>query len=472
MDIPRFLKSCYLFMGLVSGAVTLLADRPPNLVVILADDLGYADVGFNGCRDIPTPHIDSIASQGVRFSSAYVTYAVCGPSRAGLMSGRYPQRFGYERNPQYRPTDPNMGLPLEEETLATVLGKAGYTSGIVGKWHLGAHPDLHPLNRGFNFFYGHLGGGHRYFPEEITIRDSYSVQNEAASYRTWILRDLEPVKPDKYLTDAFSDAAVEFIETNHERPFFLYLSYNAPHTPLQATQEYLDRFPGIKNEKRRTYAAMVSAMDDGIGRVLEALKQHGLDENTLVFFLSDNGGPTDHNASLNNPLRGKKGDVWEGGWRVPFALRWTGHLPAGKSFANPVSSLDIFATITDLAKAPLAPERPLDGVNLIPFLVESGTGIPHAAVYLRKFDQGAYAVRKGDYKLVIPGPDKPPLLFNLDLDIRERNNLITAGADIAAEIEQLRTEWDAQLVEPRFLGLTQTEAWQKRKNQKGDDGDQ
>jgi len=218
-----------------------LADRP-NLIVIMADDLGYADVGFNGCQDIPTPHIDSIAAGGIKFTSGYVSYSVCGPSRAGFITGRYQQRFGFERNPQYRPADSNMGLPLSEETLATVLKKVGYTSGIVGKWHLGAHPKLHPLKRGFDFFYGHLGGGHRYFPDELTIKNSYGDIEEPGSYKTWILRNHKPVEPTKYLTDEFSYAAVEFVEAHKNKPFFLFLAYNAPHTPLQATEEYLARF--------------------------------------------------------------------------------------------------------------------------------------------------------------------------------------------------------------------------------------
>lgn len=445
----------------ISG-LFLQAEQPPNLVLIIVDDLGYADVGFNGCTDIPTPHIDSIAEQGVRFTSGYVTYAVCGPSRAGLMTGRYPQRFGFERNPQYRPGDPNMGLPLSEETLAAVLKKAGYTSGVVGKWHLGAHPTLHPLRRGFDFFYGHLGGGHRYFPEELHIRDSYAAKDEPESYRTWILRNDEPVEPNQYLTDDFSDAAVEFVEANKDQPFFLYLAYNAPHAPLQATEKYLARFPDIQDRKRRTYAAMVSAVDDGVGRVLDKLEELGLDDNTLVFFLSDNGGPS-KNGSSNGPLRGYKGDAWEGGWRVPFALRWTDHVPAGVSYDPVVSSLDIFATIVSLAEAPINPQRPLDGVNLIPYLDNRKTTVPHKAIYLRKFDQKAYAVRMGDFKLVMPaGQNQQPVLFNLAKDIAESRNIFSDYRKTVEEIERLRFEWDAQLIEPRFLGLIHTDSWQRQ----------
>ena len=453
----------FLFLSgsLALCSLSLQAGEAPNLVVIMTDDQGYADVGFNGCKDIPTPNIDKIAGEGIRFTNGYVTYSVCGPSRAGFITGRYQQRFGFERNPQYQPGDPNMGVPLSEETIADVVKKAGYKSGIVGKWHLGAHPDLHPLSRGFDFFYGHLGGGHNYFPEMLTIKDSYAADDEPDSYRTWILRNHEPVEPRKYLTDEFSDAAVEFIESNKDGPFFLFLSYNAPHTPMQATEEYLARFPDIQDKTRRTYAAMVSAVDDGVGRVLGKLEELGLDENTLLFFLSDNGG-SPKNASVNTPLRGHKSDVWEGGYRVPFALQWKGKLPAGIDYDNPVSSLDILATIAGLANVAVAPERPLDGVNLVPYLTGEKEGAPHDLILLRKWDQKRYAVRKGDYKLIIPGEDKKPLLFNLAKDIGEENNILSSNKKIAAELEAIRLEWDSELMEPRFLGLIHTDTWKER----------
>jgi len=429
----------------------------PNIIVIMADDLGYADAGFNGGKQFATPHIDSIAENGVRCSSAYASYSVCGPSRAGFITGRYQDRFGFCRNPQYRPDDPAMGLPLDERTMAEVLKKAGYTSGIIGKWHLGAHISNHPLNRGFDFFFGHLGGGHHYFQELLTIQDSYGIADEEESYKTWILRDHEPVQITKYLTDEFSDEAVKFIERNSDRPFFLFLSYNAPHTPMEAPDAYLERFADIKNEKRRTYAAMVTVMDEGIGRVLGKLEELQVDDNTVVFFLSDNGGPTGANASDNSPLRGEKSSVYEGGFRVPFAVRWPAVLPAGATFDRPVSSLDIFATAAALAKAPLNPERPLDGVNLIPFLTGEDREPPHQTIYLRKYDQQWYAVRHGDYKLVIPKEDGTPELYHLTEDIGEVTDLFAAAPEKAEEIEKLRQAWVEELMEPRFLGLIHTE---------------
>lgn len=447
------LPLCLGFLGSEGGRAATPAR--PNLIVILTDDQGYGDVGFNGCKDIPTPNIDSIARHGVHFTNGYVSYPVCSPSRAGLLTGRYEQRFGHERNPPFEPGNRQSGLPLSETTLADTLGKVGYRSGIIGKWHLGAHPDLHPLRRGFTEFYGMLGGGHRYLPEELTIKEPREAKNEADSYRLWIVRDQEPVRTTQYLTDEFSDEAVRFIARHKAEPFFLYLAYNAPHSPLQATEKYLSRFAGIADPKRRTYAAMVSAVDDGVGRVLAELRRQGIEENTLVFFLSDNGGPSADNASSNAPLRGNKSDPWEGGIRVPFAAQWPGHLPKGIKYDQPVLSLDIFATITAAAGALANPARPLDGVDLLPYVTGARSGAPHEAIYLRKFDQGAFAVRRGDYKLVIPRHGAPAQLFNLAHDIRESRNLAANESSLVAALETLRAAWNAQLVPPAFAGLVE-----------------
>jgi len=438
----------------------------PNLIVIMVDDLGYADVGFNGCKDIPTPNIDTIASNGIRFSSGYVTYSVCSPSRAGFITGRYPQRFGYERNAQYKPDDPNMGLPLDQETIADSLGKVGYKSMVIGKWHLGAHPTLHPLKRGFDEFYGHLGGGHRYMPEDLTIKDSYKAKGENESYRTWILRNNEPVKPTKYLTDEFSDEAVSFVKRHKDENFFLFLSYNAPHTPLQATEKYLSRFDHIKDEKRKIYAAMVSAVDDGVGRVLDTLDELKLTDNTIVFFLSDNGGPEHANASDNGVLRGGKGDAWEGGYRVPFAVQWKGKLSAGVKYDKPISSLDIMATITELSGAPVNAANPLDGVNLMPYLTGKKSKAPHDTIYLRKFDNKKYTVRSGDYKLLIPFENAKGQLYNLDTDIGEQNNIAAQHPKKLQHLEDLRVKWDSELIEPRFKGLIHLPHWKEKTKKK------
>ena len=438
---------------------------PPNLIVIMADDLGYADVGFFGKSDIPTPNIDRIAKGGVIFTDAYVTFAVCGPSRAGFITGRYPQRFGFERNPAWKPADPTVGLPLEEKTIAEVLRPAGYKTGIIGKWHLGAHEKLHPLSRGFDEFFGHLGGGLRYFPEELKIQQTRDAKNEPESYQTWVSRGREPVATHKYLTDEFSDEAVKFVKRHKDGPFFLYLAYNAPHGPLQAPEEDIAKFQHVPDEKRRIYSAMVSVMDRGIGDVLDELDRLGLTENTLIFFLSDNGGPTSSNGSRNTPLRGAKSDPFEGGFRVPMAARWPRVLPAGIKFSGPVSALDIMATIAEVNHLKEDPERPLDGVNLIPYLLGENSGSPHERIYLRAFDSKMFAMREGHFKIVRPkqpkddGKEAPLLLFNLADDLSEKTNLADADPERLKSLEQNYQKWNAQLIEPIFPGLSMKE-WQ------------
>src|SRR5690554_310303 len=308
----------------------------------MTDDMGYADVGFNGCIDIPTPAIDRIAHEGVRFTQGYVSYPVSGPSRAGFLTGRYQDRFGFTTNPSIDPNNPKAGLPLEEETMAQVLRKAGYKNGIIGKWHMGTHPVFHQLERGFDYFYGFLYGGHSYFPEDLTLTDLSEVTKKWEWYHTKIIENRTTVETDEYLTDEFSHAAVKFIkeQVENDQHFMLFLAYNAPHTPLQATDKYLSRFSHITDKKRRTYAAMVSAVDDGVARILSVLEEGGIQNNTIVVFLSDNGGAA-NNGSDNGPLRGHKSHLFEGGIRVPFAMKWESVIPAGETYENPVISLDI-----------------------------------------------------------------------------------------------------------------------------------
>lgn len=426
----------------------------PNIIVIMVDDLGYNDVSFNGSTEIPTPNIDRIANEGMKCTNAYVTYSVCGPSRAGFMTGRYPQRFGFERNPIYEPDEIAPGLPLSESTIAETLPPE-YNTGVIGKWHLGAHINNHPLNRGFDEFFGHLGGGHRYFPNELTIQDSYSVHNENDSYITWIMRDHTPVNPvdtPKYLTEEFSDEAVSFIQ-NHAadtNPFFLFLSYNAPHGPLQATQEYLDRFPALSGD-RKTYAAMVSAVDDGVGLILDQLVTSGIDSNTIIFFLSDNGGKTQY--ANNAPLRGGKSSIYEGGYRVPFAIRYNGTITPG-IYNKQVSALDIYATAIALAGTTQNPAKPLDGVNLIPYLTNANTQEPQSEIYLRKFDQQRYAVTKDGYKLVSYFHTGIHELYDLNNDIGETTDLFDAKPEIVDELAYIREAWTSQLINPVFQGIT------------------
>ncbi len=407
----------------------------PNIIVIVADDLGYADVGFQGCKDIPTPNIDSLAKNGVRCTNGYVSCPVCSPTRAGLMTGRYQQRFGHEFNPG-APAQMSVkfGLPLDQVTLPQRLKESGYITGMVGKWHLGMDPQFHPLKRGFNSYFGFLHGAHSYIDPLGDKKDP-------------IQRDREPVDEKEYLTDALTREAAAFVDAHHKEkePFFLYLTFNAVHSPLQARQKYLERFSAISDQKRRTYAAMLSAMDDGIGAVLGKLREGGIEENTLIFFISDNGGPPQSNSSRNDPLRGTKAQVWEGGIRVPYVLQWKGVLPAGKRFDEPVISLDIFPTAVAAAGGTVPDDRPMDGVNLLPYLSGKKSGAPHEALFWR-FGQQA-AVRGGNWKLVKIGSD-PPQLFDLAADISEEKDLAAEKPDKVKQLNNTFDKWNSQLVDP------------------------
>lgn len=440
-------------------------NNKPNIIVIMTDDMGYADVGFNGCKDIPTPNIDRIANEGIRFDEGYVSFPVCGPSRAGFLTGRYQDRFGFTTNPSIDPNNPIAGLPIEEETMAQVLKKANYNNAIIGKWHMGTNAVFHPLERGFDYFYGFLSGGHHYFPEKLTLNNLSEVKKKWQWYSTKIIENRAPVEIKEYLTDALSNAAVNFIDkqVKDDQQFMLYLAYNAPHTPLQATEKYLSRFPNIKDKKRKTYAAMVSAVDDGVGRVLDALKEQALDEDTIIVFLSDNGGAR-NNGSDNGPLRGLKGDLFEGGVRVPFAIRWKGVIPEGNSYKNPVSSLDIMATIVAQTNVKINPERPLDGVDLIPFLTGKNNGAPHEYLFWRKWEQNAMAIRHGNYKLVAnkKQDQEPPELFDLSTDISESKNLKSEKLKISKDLQKEWNNWNKELKERVFPALGEDNWWGKK----------
>lgn len=400
----------------------------PNIVIIVSDDQGYGDVGFHGCKDIPTPNLDSLAKSGVRFTDGYVSCPVCSPTRAGLMTGRYQQRFGHEMNPGGRPEH---GLPLSQITLANLLKSAGYATGIVGKWHLGMTPEHHPQKRGFDEFFGFLSGAHSYLDPLLGTPNA-------------IMRGTQPVDEKEYLTDAFTREAVSFIERHRKHPFFLYLPYNAVHTPLHATEKYLSRFKEIPDERRRTYAAMLSAMDDGIGAVLKKLRDSGLEKDTLIFFFSDNGGPP-ANGSSNGSLRAYKGTVYEGGIRVPFLLRWPEKIPAGVVCHKPVISLDVLPTALAAAGGRLPTDRPMDGVNLLPYTAGEKSDVPHELLFWRMRQNKA--VRKGNWKLVIVG-ETPPQLFDLSKDIGETNDLAADKPDVVKELSGALAKWESQMVPP------------------------
>jgi len=448
--LKKIVISCLVGFSALSSFVSHAAEKP-NFIVILTDDQGYADVGFNGSDDIITPNIDRIASEGTKFTNGYVSYAVCGPSRAGLLTGRYQGRFGFGRNPIIDPTDEISGMPLEEQMISEVLKPVGYTSSIIGKWHMGTHEKFRPNKRGFDHFYGFLSGGHKYFPKDLTIDTIENAKEDWSWYKTKIMENNKRVEIDEYLTDEFSNEAVNFIEREQDKPFFLYLAYNAPHTPLQASKEYLDRNTHIKDMERRTYAAMVTAVDDGVGRILAKLDELGIDDKTMVIFLSDNGGAR-NKGSNNGELRGFKGGYFEGGIHVPFAVRWPGKVPAGQVYQNPVSSLDILGTFAGITQAPIAKERPLDGVNLMPFITGIDKGIPHDVLFWRAFDQGTLATRRGNSK-AINSDREGNHLFNLAKDLSENNNLLSDNKEKYQQHMQEMKTWEAELIDPIFRPL-------------------
>ncbi|MBL6766117.1 MAG: sulfatase [Verrucomicrobiae bacterium] len=458
-----------------------VAAKPlPNIVVLLADDLGYGELGCQGNPEIPTPHIDSLAADGVRFTQGYVTAAFCAASRAGLLTGRYQTRFGFEFNPiGARNEEPDAGLPTSEKTLADLLVDSGYVTALVGKWHLGGTARYNPIRRGFDEFFGFLHEGHYFVPppyREATTwlrrkvlpgggegrwtsadgRLIYSshMGNTEPDYDADnpIYRAGQPVEEREYLTDAFTREAVDFIDRNHDKPFYLHLAYNAVHSPMQGAARYMSKFSHIKDIQRRIFAAMLANLDDSVGTVLNQLRKHGIEENTLIFFLSDNGGPTRELTSSNLPLRDGKGSVYEGGLRVPFIARWKGRLPAGKTYDHPVSSLDIFGTATALAGARLDQHKTYDGVDLMPHLTGKKSGRPHEQLFWRIGKRAA--VRIGDWKLLrnpSRGQGEQWQLYNLSKDLSESADLASSEP---ARVAEMRRAWEtinSEMVEPAWL---------------------
>jgi arylsulfatase B len=425
-----------------AGAESRTARRP-NLVLIVADDLGYAELG----GDIPTPHLDRLAASGVRCTAGYVTASLCSPSRAALLTGRYQQRFGHEINPVEETNDrPEVGLPPSERTLADHLRGAGYATGLVGKWHLGNHPPYFPRRRGFDEFFGFLREGHYYLPPPFDGPPHHFRPREPDYNRlNPLLRNEAEIDEPRYLTDAFGQEAAGFIDRHSGRPFFLYLAFNAPHSPMQASPTAYARFAHVADPHRRVFAAMVASLDDAVGRVLEALRRNGLERDTLVVFLSDNGGPTAELTSRNDPFSGGKGQLLEGGIRVPFLVSWPARLAGGRTYDRPVSALDILPTALAAVGASI-PER--DGVDLTPFLAGERTDDPHPALYWRM--GGAGAIREGRWKLLRSRSDEPFRLYDLDADVKESRDLAESQPDRARTLADRWTAWNRELVEPRW----------------------
>ena len=458
--------------SLGSGLTSLASPRKrrPNIVMIIADDLGYGDLGCYGSTTVRTPHIDALAAGGVRFTSGYVTAAVCSPSRAGLMSGRYQQRHGYEFNLGGRK---GVGLSTEETTLANLIKGAGYATGMVGKWHLGNDKKFFPLVRGFDEFYGITEGGTSYAtprtPDMVTIPQRKLTERGG----NWsIYRQSKTVVEDTYITDAFTREGVDFIRRHKDDPFFLYLSYTAPHTPLQAKGADVKRNSHIETEVGRVYAAMVTALDDGVGQVTKTLKELGLEDDTMVVFFSDNGGALYVPATDNGPLNGGKRYQYEGGHRVPFLVKWPGQLKKGVSYDEPVITLDLMPTFAAAAGVGKAMRSDHDGVNIVPYLAGDTPGPPHERLFWRTGPNRA--VREGKWKLwqvnlAPPGskdmnhrrlpvdqiPTGSPhgqkiLLFDLSTDLGERVNVAQNHPSVVKGLLSALDNWESELLEPAW----------------------
>ncbi len=433
-----FLLCCFT----TSSAISKGVGQKPNFVLIVADDLGYADLGFQGSKQIPTPNIDQLAKGGIVFTNGYVSSAVCSPSRAGFITGKNQLRFGYFDNtgPDQTGFNPDFkGLPLSEVTLADKLKTQGYATGLIGKWHLGEAPHFNPTKRGFDEFWGFLGGGHDYF----------DANPEGDNMTSPMLCNYKTPGPLTYLTDDCGDESVDFIRRHVDEPFFLLSAFNAPHSPMQALEADLELFNHIEDDLRKTYCAMVYRLDINVGKIIKTLEEEGIRENTFVVFISDNGGPADliANGAINAPLRGQKTTVLEGGIRVPFIMNWPEKLKAGKVEDVTVSSLDIFPTFVTAAGGNISETDKLDGVNIIPFLTGETETIPHETLKWQ-YTVGT-AIREGNWKL-ISLPDRLPMLYNLSDDISEQHDLAFENLDLTKELLRKLGRWDVYLPHPIF----------------------
>ena len=436
---------------------TELNQQRPNILLILADDLGYADVGFNGATDIKTPNIDALAKNGVTFSAAYNAHAFCGPSRAGLMTGRYPHKFGSQFNLPRSSMSGGLGIPRSETFFSKVLQDAGYNTAAIGKWHLGETTEFHPNNRGFSHFYGFLNGGHNYFTKQAT--KSYNSQKDKGldhaifSYLKPLEENGVEVEEKEYLTDGLSREAVKFINEaseNKQQPFFLYLAYNAPHSPMQAKDSDMEVFKSIKDKKRQVYAGMVYAVDRGIKQIVDALKESGQYENTLIVFLSDNGGKPNLGAS-NYPLSGKKGDVKEGGFRTPMFFHWPKHVPENRKYAFPVSTLDFYPTFANLAGASIPEGKQLDGLDIWQAVQSNTNARPGKMIYAMRHRNGfsEASARKDGWKAITTGGKWK--LFDIESDLGEKHDLSKQYPNILREMQAEMESWSWTNVQPLWF---------------------
>ncbi len=444
--MPHQLLTTIATVSLLMTTVSLYAAEKPNVIIFYADDLGYGELGCQGNPEIPTPHIDGIAKHGTRFTNGYVAATYCAPSRAGLMTGTYPTRFGFEFNPS---PNSQFGLPTDLTTLPDRLSEIGYKTCAVGKWHLGETMAHRPTERGFDEFYGTLANTPFFHPTRfVDSRQSNEVQT---------------ISDDTfYTTDAYAQRSVDWLKKQtNDAPWFLYLPFNAQHAPLQAPEQYLARFSNIKDEKRQIFAAMLSAMDDAIGQILETVAQMGALENTIIFYIADNGGPTRSTTSKNDPLRGFKMTTWEGGTRVPFIAQWNGHIPAGKTYDYPVIQLDVLPTVLAAAGHDVS-KTETDGVNLLPYLTGENASRPHETLYWKYGPQ--WAIRHGDMKLVVAeGGSGQPELYNLAQDISESTDLAAQKPDLVKDLQGKYDAWNAEQAPAMWTRTEQTGGGAKKR---------
>jgi arylsulfatase A-like enzyme len=447
------MKKLILFL-IVCVTISCYSQKKPNIIFLFSDDAGYADFGFQGSTVMKTPNLDKLSKEGVKFTQGYATDATCGPSRAGLITGKYQQKFGYQeinvpgymsKNSKYLGDD--MGLPLNQKTIADYLKNLGYKSAVYGKWHLGNADRFHPLKRGFDEFYGFRGGARSYFGYENFngVHHDNKMERNFGNFE----------EPKRYATDVFADEAITFIEKNKNNPFFIYLAFNAVHTPMEATEEDLAKFPNLIG-KRKEVAAMTLALDRACGRVLDKLKELGLDDNTIIVFSNDNGGPTDKNASLNLPLSGTKSNHLEGGLRVPYLIKWPKKLIAGQVYNHPVSTFDLLPTFYAAAGGDVKDLEDVDGVNLIPFIDGSVNARPHKYLFWKK--EARAVCRDNDWKL-IRFADRPAELYDLSKDITEQNNLAIREPERVKEMFKKLFEWELTQDRPLWMLKQQFEKY-------------
>jgi arylsulfatase B len=486
MKVSKKLKLIVIILVLIVGACTssknnvadkkseavkvtakvIVTPKRPNIIMILCDDLGYSDVGFNGSKDIKTPALDALAATGTKFTSAYVPHPFCGPSRAGILTGRYPHTIGAQFNLPPNSETIGEGIDVNEKFMSKMLQESGYRTGLVGKWHLGANEPFHPNKRGFDNFYGFLGGGHEYHPE--VYKKKYAAAEKRG--QKVIFDYLKPLEHNgkkvdndtEYLTDVLSGEGVRFIEESSKmnKPFFLFMSYNAPHTPLEAKKEDLEIYSDITDENRRTYAAMVHAVDRGVAEIVESLKATGEYENSLIIFYSDNGGRPDKGAS-NFPLRERKGSVYEGGYRVPMFFHWPNVVPSGKVYNSPVSALDFYPTFAKLTDSEIASDKKLDGKDMWNNFMSNKKTYVGENIFTMRHREGYtdVGVRNGKYKAVKAYNEKWEL-YDIENDIEESNDISDKHLEVLKKMVMDARTWSKTHIQPRWWHDVKTgEEW-------------